>query len=75
MEERREIRWHAEASDELRDELTRAVRGHRTLEDVVRWGLEAHPARIVANVVVQDEFTHDVVLPYADNVWLVYDAT
>jgi hypothetical protein len=59
--------------DEL-DELTAIVARHRTMEDVVRWGLMSRPARIVQSVVVQDEFTHDVVLPWGD-VFLVYDTT
>ena len=36
---------------------------HATLEDVVRWGLSQTPPQLVADVVVQDEYTHDVVLP------------
>jgi hypothetical protein len=55
--------------------IARAVDGHRTLEDVVRWGLACVPPRIVADVVTQDEFTHDVVVPYGDGLYLVYDTT
>jgi hypothetical protein len=51
------------------------VGGHRTLEDVVRWGLAQKPARLVERVVVQDEYTHDVVVRWADGVYLVYDTT
>lgn len=47
----------------------------KTLEDVVRWGLAQRPARLVADVVVQDEYTHDVVVPHPSGVFLVYDAT
>jgi hypothetical protein len=70
--------------------IERVVAGHRTLEDVVQWGL-AHvplvshggaaesppsaPPRVVADVVVQDEYTHDVVVPYGDGRYLVYDTT
>jgi hypothetical protein len=48
---------------------------HKTLEDVVRWGLAMKPPRLVERVVVQDEYTHDVVVPWADGVYLVYDTT
>jgi hypothetical protein len=51
------------------------VAGQATLEDVVRWGLSREPARLVERVVVQDEYTHDVVLPWAEGVYLVYDTT
>jgi hypothetical protein len=51
------------------------VAGQRTLEDVVRWGLAQRPARLVERVVVQDEYTHDVVIAWADDVFLVYDTT
>ena len=46
-----------------------------TLHDVVRDTLALSPPRIVADVVVQDEYTHDVVLPWDGNVWLVYDTS
>jgi hypothetical protein len=51
------------------------VQGQKTLEDVVRWGLARSPPRLVESVVVQDEYTHDVVLPWSDRVYLVYDTT
>jgi hypothetical protein len=47
--------------------LDTAVAAQRTLEDVIRWLLPVE-------VVVQDEFTHDVVVAW-DDVWLVYDTT
>ena len=30
---------------------------------------------MLAEVVVQDEYTHDVVVPWGDGLWLVYDCT
>jgi len=48
---------------------------HETLADVVRWGLAREPQLVVAEVVVQDEYTHDVVLPYGGGRFLVYDTT
>lgn len=47
----------------------------RTLEDVVRWGLLSKARRMIEEVVVQDEYTHDVVMPYADGLYLVFDTT
>lgn len=40
-----------------------------TLGDVVRW------SRAIAAVIVQDEFTHDVVVPWRPGAWLVFDTT
>jgi hypothetical protein len=51
------------------------VRVHTTLEDVVRWGLSQKPPRLVERVVVQDEFTHDVVVSFTPGVYIVYDTT
>lgn len=47
----------------------------KTLEDVVHWGLTQSPIQMVKDVVVQDEYTHDVVLQHPSGVWLVYDVT
>ena len=48
---------------------------HATLEDVVRWGLAQRPPHMVERVVVQDEYTHDVVVSWGAGVYLVYDTT
>jgi hypothetical protein len=50
------------------------VENQRTLEEVTRDALSRTPARFVSAVIPQDEFTHDVVLPF-DDAYLVYDAT
>jgi hypothetical protein len=44
------------------------------LQEVIRWGFAQTPPSDVADVVIQDEFTHDVVLPWRD-VFLVFDTT
>jgi hypothetical protein len=55
--------------------LDAEVAGHRTLAEVVRWGLDRRPPLVVEDVVIQDEFTHDVVMPWRDGLHLVYDTT
>jgi hypothetical protein len=55
--------------------LEEAVARHRTLADAVAWGLAHTPPLIVADIIVQDEYTYDVVLPYRDGRFLVYDTT
>lgn len=60
---------------EIQDELS----WQENLNDVVQWALaegsEAVIPGVVADVVVQDEFTHDVIVPWRDNLVLVYDTT
>ncbi|HEY6331132.1 MAG TPA: hypothetical protein VI756_17525 [Blastocatellia bacterium] len=55
------------------------VSGQRTLEDVLTQGFpQARSTRrpaVVTDVVVQDEFTHDVVVPWLGNLVLVYGTT
>jgi hypothetical protein len=60
---------------ELRAEIAAEIADHGMLDRVIRWGLRSSPARMVADVVVQDEYTHDVVLPWGDGLFLVYDCT
>ena len=51
-----------------RDALVAVLESQHILQDVVRW-------RLVASVVVQDEYTHDVVVPWDDGLYLAYDTT
>jgi hypothetical protein len=58
--------------------LCEELANHKTLGRVLTWA-SAQPnggflPQIVAEVITQDEFTHDVVIPYKD-VFLVYDTT
>ena len=59
-------------------ELANELGLHESLRDVLSWAgtkpkNEIAP-RIVAEVITQDEFTHDVIVPYR-HVFLVYDTT
>lgn len=51
---------------------------HRTLRHVLTWA-NLQPKgdflpQVVAEVITQDEFTHDAIIPYK-NLFLVYDTT
>jgi hypothetical protein len=70
-----EIEDRVGLAPEVFAELARDVAAQRTLDEVVRWGLRDDPPRVVTNVVVQDEYTHDVVMPYRGPLFLVYDTT
>ena len=70
-----ELREEIDVSPSVRSELETLVRSQKTLEDVVRWGLALDPPRLVSSVVVQDEFSHDVVIAHPSGVFLAYDTT
>lgn len=46
-----------------------------TLADVLRWGRNATPPCEIAAVIVQDEYTHDIVVSRGDGRYLVFDTT
>lgn len=46
-----------------------------TLADVLQWAREQRPPRTVAEIVTQDEYTHDVVVMFDGGHFLIFDAT
>lgn len=70
---------HLELRTPLADDIVSSIRAfiakQCTLHDVVVAGLASRPERSVSNVVVQDEYTHDVVVRWSDDVYLVYDTS
>jgi hypothetical protein len=57
-----------------RDALASAVAEHTTLEQALDWARTLNPPRRVESVLTQDEYTHDVLIPYGSR-YLVYDTT
>ena len=55
--------------------LSAELERQQTLEAVLAWARRFEPPRRIAEIVTQDEFTHDVVLPYENGGYLVYDTT
>ena len=55
--------------------LVSSVQALRTLADVLSWARTHTPAWTVAEIVTQDEYTHDVVLEAAGQPFLVFDTT
>ena len=59
--------------------IGRELSGQQNLSDVMRWALSqprgTFTPPVVAEVVVQDEFTHDVIIPWREPLVLVYDTT
>jgi hypothetical protein len=64
-----------DVAPDVLDAIEPVVARQHTLEDVTRWALFRRPPLIIERIVVQDEYTHDVVLRYSDKVYLVYDST
>lgn len=69
---------HANLSENEFAALENELANHKTLGQVLTWAGRKPKGDflpgIVAEVVTQDEFTHDVVVPYK-NLFLVYDTT
>ncbi|MFT5681954.1 MAG: hypothetical protein ACI8RZ_002872 [Myxococcota bacterium] len=55
--------------------LQTRLRDHHTLERALRHWLGQSPPVDVADVIAQDEYTHDVIMPTPDGLTLVYEAT
>jgi len=60
---------------EVFDRLAAELRGQHTLADVLAWGRAQVPPRPVTEILTQDEYTHDVVVAYDADVYLVFDTT
>lgn len=55
--------------------LAATVAQHQGLDDIFAWGRLQSPQVVPADVVKQDEFTHDVLVPLPSGRWLVYGTT
>jgi hypothetical protein len=73
------LRVHGRIPEEAITEIEVQVSSHQNLKDMMAWALSQRPGtfipQIVTEVIVQDEFTHDVIVPRADGLVLVYDTT
>ncbi len=57
-----------------RTALEEAIAEQTTLERALDWARTLSPPQSVASVLTQDEYTHDVLLPYG-NRYLAYDTS
>jgi len=65
---------HAQLEPDFRDRLAHAVAAQTTLERALDWGRTVRPPLAVESILTQDEYTHDVLVPYEGR-YLVYDTT
>jgi hypothetical protein len=56
---------------QLRDETA----GFATLEQAFRWAVSRTPRVLPDDVIVQDEYSHDVLFRVGDDCYLVFDTT
>ncbi len=64
---------YGEWSDNEVSTLRTFVSGLLTLEQVIAWGIGQTPPRMIVNIVVQDEYCHDVVFEWHRGGGLVFD--
>jgi len=55
------------------ESMIEEVKNLQTLEQVMNWAFGRKPPGELVSVVTQDEFTHDVVIKTAPDLWLVFD--
>ena len=65
---------HATLDEATRARLAGIVASQTSLERVLNWGREQRPPVDVEAILTQDEYTHDVLIPFEGR-YLVYDTT
>lgn len=58
-----------------RQNLLREAEGFENLDQAFRWAVSRTPRILPDDVVVQDEYTHDVLFRAAEDAYLVFDTT
>lgn len=56
-------------------EAARELQSFQTLDEVFRWAIARTPRFVPEDVIVQDEYTHDVLFRGVDGSYLVLDTT
>jgi hypothetical protein len=69
----------ANLSSEQLAQIESQLTEHRSLAAVLSWGFKQPTGtvlpQIVADVIVQDEYSHDVIVPWRDGLVIVYGTT
>ena len=55
--------------------LRAALPAHGTLMELVAWGSQQTPPVVLRETIPLDEYTHEVIVPWRDSLWLVYSST
>ena len=74
-----QIVTHGRITAEVKARIEAEVSGQQNLKDMITWALSQGSSvflpGVVSEVIVQDEYTHDVIVPRSDGLVLVYDTT
>ena len=70
-----DVLFRVDVRPEIRASIERNVAALRLLEDLIRWGAGETPAKEIVEIVVQDEYTHDVVMQWDEHLALAFDTT
>ncbi len=65
----------ADLPAEVFDPIRRAVEGQTTLERALAWFFGQTPPLTPEDLVPQDEFSYDLLVPYPGGLYLSYDTT
>lgn len=65
---------YARLDESTRRRLAAVVATQTSLESALNWGRTQHPRAAVESILTQDEYTHDVLIPFEGR-YLVYDTT
>lgn len=57
------------------DDVRLLAKPHNNLSDIVNWVASLGRKDTLSDVVTQDEYTHDVLAKYVDEIYLVYNVT
>lgn len=69
------IRVQGDGATGVVSDLAVALEGVTSLEGALRWAASETPRRDIEEIVTQDEYTHDVVMRWRDDWYLVFDVT
>jgi hypothetical protein len=70
-----QIVYPANLSPEAHAALSHEAPRFGTLQEFVAWGRAQRPPLLLLETIAQDEFTHDVIVPWRDGLTLVLGAT
>ena len=70
-----QIHDFAGMTGEERQALSRVLEAQESLDDVFAWGRTQSPPITPEDVVIQDEFSYDALVPFAETRWVVYATT
>jgi hypothetical protein len=69
------ITWHHSVTPEAAAQVEQVINDQDMLEAVLTWASTFDPPRLVLDIVSQDEFNMDVIVPVDEGLVLVYAAS